>query len=299
MRPEARTRRTTWVAELAILDGSFGEETIRVLADLRAELAGNGFDALRDHLRFCGTVPESYGHDSSAEKLYAKYTDAVVSEAFSSIGLQSTLIMARADVADVQARAVDFSLVADAKAFRLSRTAKNQKDFKVQAMDGWRNGLDYALLVCPIYHLPTRNSQVYQQAIARNVCILSYAYLATLVSLAEVVDTSAATRGLHAILRSVSLLHPSKSAVDYWAGINRSLLDSLHGLTELWTTEKTASLEALDLLKQEAFHHLTAERNRLLGLSHVEALAELMRQTGIDARMIQVSRVTHSELLGV
>ena len=35
---------------------------------------------------------------------------------------------------------ITYSLVADAKAFRLSRTAKNQKDFKVQAMDGlaWR-----------------------------------------------------------------------------------------------------------------------------------------------------------------
>jgi type II restriction enzyme len=72
-------------------------------------------------------VPEQYGHDSSAEKLYAKYTDAVVSESLRAIGLKSIVLSLRADVADVQARGRTYSLIADAKAFRLSRTAKNQK----------------------------------------------------------------------------------------------------------------------------------------------------------------------------
>ena len=84
------------------------------------------------------------------EKLYSKYTDAVVSEALVAIGLNSLVLDARSDSADVQARASDFSLIADAKSFRLTRTAKNQKDFKVQAMDDWRGGLDYAVVVGPI-----------------------------------------------------------------------------------------------------------------------------------------------------
>jgi hypothetical protein len=44
------------------------------------------------------------------------------------------------------------SAIADAKAFRLSRTAKNQKDFKIQAMDSWKRGKPFAMVVCPIYH---------------------------------------------------------------------------------------------------------------------------------------------------
>ena len=127
------------------------------------------------------------------------------------MGLRSSLINARADAADVQARGSAFSLVADAKAFRLSRTAKNQKDFKVQAMDGWRSGLGYAMIVCPVYQLPTRTSQIYQQAIARNVCILSYSHLAALVGLALRRGQQSAERGLGAILETVPLLHPSKS----------------------------------------------------------------------------------------
>ena len=138
MRNEAKKRREHWVAELEKLSGSFGDDSAKMIAELQAEIAQVGIDALMDHLRICGTMPEQYRHDSSAEKLYSKYTDAVISETFAAFGLNSAVMTARADAADVQARASNFSLVADAKAFRLSRTAKNQKDFKVQAMQGER-----------------------------------------------------------------------------------------------------------------------------------------------------------------
>lgn len=167
-----------WVAELAKLSGSFGDDSTRMIEELRAEIARDGSEALLDHLRLCGAIPEQYGRDSSEEKLYSKYTDAVVSESFAAMGLRSIVVNTRSDSPDIRARAADYSLAADAKAFRLSRTAKNQKDFKVQAMDSWRGELDYTVLVCPIYQWPSRTNQVYQQAIARNVCLLSYAHIA-------------------------------------------------------------------------------------------------------------------------
>ena len=298
MKVDTTNRRAYWVTELAKISGSFGADASRVIKELRAEIAADGPQALIDHLRLCGAIPEQYLHDSSAEKLYSKYTDVVLSEAFSAIGLASSVIDTRGDSADVQARSNSFSLVADAKSFRLSRTAKNQKDFKVQAMDGWRHGLDYAIIVSPIYQLPSQTSQIYQQAIARNVCILSYSHLATLVSLAMQQGTSKAEAGLHEILRYVALLHPSKSALDYWTGINRSLINSLSGSLELWTLEKTASFEALAVAKHESLHYLTAERNRLLGLSHQQALEELLQMAGLDSRIRQVERVEHGSLLG-
>jgi type II restriction enzyme len=297
MTTEAKKRRKYWVSELAKLSGSFGDDSTKMIAELRDEIRKDGTEALLDHLRICGAVPEHYGHDSSEEKLYSKYTDAIISEALTAIGLKSTLIIARADSAGVQARGGDYSLVADAKAFRLSRTAKNQKDFKVEAMDGWRNGLDYAVLICPIYQLPSRTSQIYQQAIARNVCILSYAHMAALVAFAERRGQTAATKGLASVLKSVSFLHPSKSAADYWFGINKALVAVLKTDIDLWTTEKTASLAALVLAKDEALTYLRAERNRLLGLSHKEAIEELIRAAGLDSRIAQVQQIEHGNLL--
>ncbi len=296
-REETQKRRTYWVAELSNLDGSFSDASIRMIAELRTEIANEGEDALLDHLRLCGTMPEQYKRDSSEEKLYSKYTDAVISESLSAIGLNSALIDTRADAADVQARGRFYSLVADAKASRLSRTAKNQKDFKIQAMDGWRDGLDYAVVVCPIYHLPTRTSQIYQQAIVRNVCILSYSHLAALVGLAIRQGALVAEVGFQTMVESVSVLHPSKNAVDYWTGVNRALVDALGQDPDLWTSEKSASIEAFQIVKEESLLYLRTERNRLLGFSHQEALNELIRLAGIDSGIAHVEGIKHGELL--
>jgi type II restriction enzyme len=101
MRSEAKTRRAYWVAELAKLSGSFGDDSQKMQDELHTDIAKFGHEALLDHLRTCGAMPESYGHDSSEEKLYSKYTDAILSEALSAIGMKSLIIRERADAADV------------------------------------------------------------------------------------------------------------------------------------------------------------------------------------------------------
>ena len=224
MMQDAVNRRTHWIAKLEDLSGSFSDDALRIVNSLENEIASEGPSVLIDHLRLCGVMPEKYGRDSTEEKLYSKYTDALISESFTAIGLQSTVIDSRADAADVQARANDYSLVADAKAFRLSRTAKNQKDFKIQALDEWRHNLDFAVIIGPIYQFPTRTSQIYRQAIVRNVCVLSYSHIAALAGLAIRKGKPVAGYAFGEVLKTVSLLHPSKSAADYWVGINRSLI---------------------------------------------------------------------------
>jgi len=72
-----------------------------------------------------GTIPESITHDSTEEKLFAKASDIILSRSFREIGLKSTLIKECADSADVHAESLfhGYTLVADAKAFRMNRTA--------------------------------------------------------------------------------------------------------------------------------------------------------------------------------
>ena len=129
-----------------------------------------------------GAIPEDIGHDSSEEKLYAKVADIVLSKCFQELGLQSTVNSERANCADVVAKSQihNYTLVGDAKAFRLSRTAKNQKDFKVKSMVDWRGDNDYAVLVCPFYQYPKSNSQIYGQALDGNVTLFSWEYLSIL-----------------------------------------------------------------------------------------------------------------------
>lgn len=135
-------RRNYWVEEIRKLSGNFGDDYERLAKELTNEVKKGGISVLVDHLRLCGNIPESYKHDSSEEKLYSKYTDCLLSLAYKALGLKSLVLTGRADAADVETFAKDYSFVADAKAFRLSRTAKNQKDFKVQQ----KNKREYLVL---------------------------------------------------------------------------------------------------------------------------------------------------------
>lgn len=165
-------------------------ETINIAANRNFEEAStmlekciNADTSFIDTIKQIGTIPESLAHDSTEEKLFSKASDAVLSRAFREIGLKSTVLKERGDSADVLAESPihGYTLVADAKAFRMSRTAKNQKDFKVVALSGWRQDSDYAVLCSPYFQYPTKSSQIYSQAINHNVCLLSWEHLIFLI----------------------------------------------------------------------------------------------------------------------
>lgn len=215
------------------------------------------------------------------------------------MGIKSLVLTERADAADVECVAKDYSFVADAKAFRLSRTAKNQKDFKVQAMDGWKRGKPYAVVVCPIYQLPTRTSQIYQQAITRDVCVFSYSHLSVLLMLSESEGHRHAEKALTAVLSAVSTLNPSKDSQSYWKAINNAILQSHPAVARLWKEEKMASLEAISIVKEEALTELAAERERIMRMTKEQAVLELIKKSNLDNRESVISRVTDTGILSL
>ena len=85
-------RRNRWVSFIETLDAPFDESSEMIAAELQAEVGAGNSAALLEHLRLCGTVPERYGHDSTEEKLYSKYTDAVVSESLAALGLNGIVL---------------------------------------------------------------------------------------------------------------------------------------------------------------------------------------------------------------
>jgi len=129
-----------------------------------------------------GTIPEDILHDSSEEKLYSKVSDIILAKCFQELGLKASVNRERANCADIVAKSQfhNYSLVGDAKSFRLSRTAKNQKDFKVKSMIDWRGDNDYSILVCPYYQYPKSKSQIYSQALGGNITMFSWEYLSIL-----------------------------------------------------------------------------------------------------------------------
>lgn len=294
----AINRRRYWTNEIVKLSGHFVNDSSRVEEEIIYEVSKSGSQALLDHLRLCTAIPESYEHDSSEEKLYSKYTDALISECFKFFGLNSIVLTERADAADVEVVCDSYSFVADAKVFRLSRTAKNQKDFKVQAMDGWRNTKDFAMVVCPIYQLPVKSSQIYQQAILRNVCVFTYTHLAVLVKYADIVGSDVRIL-LEEIFRSVMLMNPSKDSVQYWTMINRTMLNYDKRIEKLWIDERIATSEGIHVLKKMAIEYLSSERGRILSMSREEAVRALIKMNKIESRIEQIKKVTDNNILSL
>ncbi len=293
---EAIKRRSYWVEEIRKLSGNFVNDTDKLEKELGAEIKKNGVASLIDHLRLCGNIPESYGHDTSEEKLYSKYTDSLLSFSYAALGLKSIVLGERADAADVEVFAKNYSFVADAKAFRLSRTAKNQKDFKVQAMHGWKRGKPYAMVVCPIYQLPNSSSQIYQQATTQNVCIFTYSHLALLLAYSEVEGKVKAEQLLKKVFETVNALNPSKNATDYWLAVNKTILFHSKKIEKLWDIEKGVAAESISVAKEEALFFLAQEREKIMRMSHKEALRELIKVHKIDSRIKTINSISDNGL---
>ena len=293
---KAIKNRQYWIEEIRKLSGNFGDDSDKLEKELETEIKKNGISSLIDHLRLCGNIPESYGHDTSEEKLYSKYTDCLLSLAYSSLGLKSLVLKERADAADVEAFAKDYSFVADAKAFRLSRTAKNQKDFKVQAMHGWKRGKPYAMVVCPIYQLPTSSSQIYQQATTQNVCIFTYSHLALLLSYSQVEGLTKAQQLLKKIFETIKALNPSKNATDYWLAVNKTILSFSKKIQPIWDIEKGVATESISIAKEEALTFLAQEREKIMRMTHKEALKELIKVHKIESRIKIINAISDNGL---
>ena len=291
--------RKRWIGKIKMLSGDFSADSTRLYSALESELKEAGGACLRDHLRLCGAIPEAYAHDSSEEKLYSKYTDVLAALAFVSIGIRAAVLTERADAADVECFADDYEFVADAKAFRLTRTAKNQKDFKVPSMHKWKYHREHAMVICPLSQVPSKSSQIYHQAIQNDVCIFSFSHVSLLTSYAEAASQEDAKGLLKKIFKVVNTLHPSKDASAYWRAINSTFLEFDVRLKALWHTEKLAFVEALEDAKQEALERLSAERSRILRMSHDEAIQALVRSRKIDAREKLVNAFSDNGLMEV
>lgn len=296
---QAIKRRNHWLEEIKKLSGNFGNDYDRLEQELAQEIKKSGFNVIIDHLRLCGSIPESYGHDSSEEKLYSKYTDCLLSLAFNAIGLKSLVLKERADTADVEVFAKNYSFVADAKSFRLSRTAKNQKDFKIQALDNWKRGKPYAMVVCPIYQLPNKSSQIYQQAIIRNVCIFTYSHLSLIVNYSRLDGQSKAQELLNRIFKTIPIFNPSKNALDYWLTINRTMLEFSKKIENLWNIEKEAATQSISIAKEEGLRFLAEEREKIIRMSHQEALRELIKIHRIDSKIKTINSISDNGLFTI
>jgi hypothetical protein len=254
----------------------------------RVAVVASRLDAgeLLEHLDDAGIIPERFDHDSTEEKLFAKYCDALLARALTELGMNARLIEERADAADVMATLEGYTIVGDAKAFRLSRTAKNQKDFKVEALNQWRKGASYACLVSPLYQYPSTNSQIYSQASAYNVTLLSYTHLAFLIR------HKPKPADLRRLWEVAATVRAGKSAHAYWSAVGTLVSEITNTTRKEWdkAVEEGAALLPRQANEQIAFWE--AQKLRIMTLSAEAARAELVAALKIDSKIVVIRRST-------
>jgi len=246
---------------------------------------------LLQHLEYAGIIPERYGHDSTEEKLYAKYCDFLLAESLAALGLNSMVIQERADAPDVKGESPGrYTMVGDAKGFRLSRTAKNQKDFKVEALNDWRGEADYACMVSPIFQYPTKKSQIYSQARARNVTLLSFTHLHLMLKSLR----GKSKPDLEPLWKIPGSLPKGAGAQDYWQAIDSKMLELSSASQQDWNDSKNLTSVAFHARAQEEIEFWDSEKDRLGGLTKTDLLKELIKALKVNGKIEKIKKMSQS-----
>ena len=263
-----------------ILEIAGSEDAFDILEKEFAEITKT---ALSSNLLECGIIPELLEHDSSEEKLWAKYCDILLAQTLTHLSIPAEVLRARGDSADVFGRTHEYSIVGDAKAFRLSRTAKNQKDFKIQALNDWRKSNTYACLVSPLYQYPRRVSQIYEQAIERNVTLLSYIHLKFLLDYAD-------GKNIDPLWCIGSELPTSKNAQQYWEAIDKTACE-IAGKSEMSLGDyKQKAIDKTKQLGKEGIDYWEARITTYKKLSQKEAVARLIKAEKVETKIQTIKK---------
>lgn len=258
---------------------------------LKAQLDDCSTEVILEHLDCAGVIPECFNHDSTEEKLFAKYCDALLATSLAELGLESEVISERSGAADVRAKGINYQLVGDAKAFRLSRTAKNQKDFKVEALNQWRGGADYACLVGPYYQYPNTNSQIYSQAIRYNVTLLSYTHIGFMIR-----NLGDSPKNLLGLWQTGERLKNTKgisqSANSYWAELLDTMLNITGKNNEDWEQAVEATRQGLREQGKQQVEYWENVKKNIADLDHRTAVKQLIKALKIDAKINVVRRAS-------
>lgn len=242
---------------------------------------------LSSSLLECGVIPELLEHDSSEEKLWSKYCDILLAQVWNQLKIRAEVLRTRGDSADVFGKADTYTIIGDAKAFRLSRTAKNQKDFKVKALDDWRKGNTYACLVSPLYQYPSRTSQIYEQALERNVTLLSYIHLKFLLD-------HYAHQDLAPLWNISGSLAKTKSAATYWEAVDH-LVCQLVRLDENDLNQyKAEEINRTRKIGEEGIGFWEQKRRFYQQLPQQEAVERLIRSEKIEAKIQTIRSAVNS-----
>jgi type II restriction enzyme len=81
--------------------------------------------------------------------------------------------------------------------------------------------------------------------------------------------------------------------------VNKTILSYSKIIEELWKKEKEAATESTEIAKKEGLAYLASEREKIMRMSHDEALKELVKMSKIESKIKIIQSISDSGLFGV
>lgn len=127
----------------------------------------------------------------------------------------------------------------------------------------------------------------------------SVIHLVLLLNFTEIENKTKGQQLLEQIFKTVTVLNPSKNATDYWLAINKTILSFSKKIEFLWNIEKEAARQSISIAKEEALTFLAQEREKIMRMSHEEALKELIKVHKLESRVKKVSSISDNGLFNI
>lgn len=246
-----------------------------------------------------GMIPENIEASSSEEKLFSKASDCVLARCFTEFGMPSIAVNERGNSADIVAESIHgYTLVADAKTFRLSRTAKNQKDFKISTLSNWRGSEhDFALLVAPYFQYPNTNSQIYSSALDNQVCLLSWEHILFLLNNNAVENDRLSLESIWnapiRIARESKIAYADRMNCQF-SLINKMVCDRISkSVSDFELQLNSCRIDICNRGKDELIY-LNSEKSVIESLTREEAISELLKSKKLAEKISTIENFVNS-----
>ena len=257
---------------------------------INEQIAGIDRQCLISLVREIGTIPESLDKSSTEEKLFSKASDCILARSFTELGIPAVAVRERGNSADIVAKSIHgYTLVADAKTFRLSRTAKNQKDFKIDTLSNWRGSEhDFAILVAPYFQYPNTASQIYSNALDKQVCLFSWEHVLYLllnnVSEDENFSLETLWNAPVRLARDTRIAYADRMNCQF-PYINKITCDRISRSPEDFDNHLKSCKEYIRYRGNSELQFLKAERDSILEMTREQAITELLNSKKVNQRI--------------
>ncbi len=244
---------------------------------------------LRTNLIACGYLPEVFGENSSEEKLWGKFSDILLAKSLNFLRIEAEVLVERGNSADVRGNTNDYTIVGDAKTFRVSRTAVNPKDLKIPALNEWRRNDTFSLLVAPLTKFPTQRSQIYEQAIQHNVTLLSYPHLAFMLNFYNQNNLQT----LWSIGNTISQNNERdtwEQARIYWSRVDNIICEIFGQPLETLNGFKQDEINKINEISNEALVFYQNKKEEIAKLSKKELIERLIKSEKIGSKITRFTK---------